>query len=163
MHLHLLAQPALSAIYSGPGDSLYPHKAQSLIGPRLPGCRSRHCHPPRCHPPRLRFVPDPFAPALRPGKQRRKPVRLLNQSASRAWRGNPRPAVILTRSSSDTGPKRLRGGAAKTSLPPSCLTLTRPASHSWMSTPSWRGTPPASSQACAEPRVGWPANGNSSR
>ena len=61
-----------------------------------------------------------------------------------------------------TGPERVSVGAANARRPPSRFTCTSPAPHSWTSIPSCRGIPPASSQACAEPRVGWPAQGNSS-
>ena len=83
-----------------------------------------------------------------------QPGPLSIHSRSRTCEGSIRRArTIRSRSSSDTSPDRMNGGPAKASRSPrrSC---TRPAPHSCTSVPSVRGTPPASSHACAEPIVG---------
>ena len=74
----------------------------------------------------------------------------------------PRDAATSSSSGSSTGPERISGGALKASWPCGDLRIgTRPTPHSWMITSCLAGGPPASSQACAEPSVGWPANGSS--
>ena len=74
------------------------------------------------------------------------------RSARRSARGRPRRPR----------PERIRGGAANASRSPTRRAGSGPARPR---TPARarprRGTPPASSQACALPSVGWPANGSS--
>ena len=69
--------------------------------------------------------------------------------------------VTRAASAASTGPERVSGGAANRSRRSSRRTSTSPAAHCWTTTPSDAGTPPASSQACALPSVGWPAKGSS--
>ena len=90
-----------------------------------------------------------------------QPGPLSIHSRSTTCDGSIRSArTIRSRSSCDTAPERMNGGPAKASRSP-LRSRTSPAPHSCTSSPSVLGTPPASSQACAEPMVGWPANGSS--
>ena len=61
--------------------------------------------------------------------------------------------TIRSRSSCDTAPERMNGGAGE-GQPIALRSRTSPAPHSCTSSPSVFGTPPASNQACAEPIVG---------
>ena len=71
------------------------------------------------------------------------------------------PGRSAARSSSDTAPERSSGGAAKASRSPRPYPHQARPPHSCTTSPGAAGTPPASSQAWAQPRVGWPANGSS--
>ena len=73
-----------------------------------------------------------------------------------------RQAAIACTSASVIRPRSWSGGAANARRPLAASRRmgTRPTPHSW-TIRSPLGTPPAASHACAEPSVGWPANGSS--
>src|SRR5690606_19194799 len=121
---------------------------------------------------------SPTTPTLRSPIATRSGCRVSTAAASASWTATqPGPLSIhaarttsagptrseramRARSASSTGPDRTSGGAWKARRSPSRRRVTRPTPHSW-TTPSPAGAPPASSQACAVPSVGWPANGSS--
>ena len=99
--------------------------------------------------PRSRAAPPPSPARCRPTPCRR-PRRRRSAAPSRSGPG-PRRSPVLSHAAA--GPRRRAARPAE--LGPG------PPPHSWTSSPSALGCPPASSHACALPIVGCPANGSS--
>jgi hypothetical protein len=62
--------------------------------------------------------------------------------------------TICANVAASTSPLRRNGGAANARRLPSRFTRTRPTPHCCTTRPSWRGLPPAASQAWQLPSVG---------